>query len=166
VTNNDHSTQRLADALSVLYAACYHRLLRVAEAIVADPDLAHDVVQEAFARALRDSDELRAEKSVEAWLWRIVVNTARNNRRARRLNVALDDIEAAGAEDSPWPDERVRRLIMRLPERQRLVLFLRYYADLSYAQIAAVLDIREGTVGATLNQAHRSLARLLEEVPQ
>jgi DNA-directed RNA polymerase specialized sigma24 family protein len=46
------------------------------------------------------------------------------------------------------------------------VLFLRYYADLDYRRIAEVLEIRPGTVGATLNQAHAALRRLLEEVPQ
>jgi len=50
-----------------------------------------------------------------------------------------------------------------LPERQRLVLFLRYYADLDYAEIARALGIRRGTVSATLNQAHASLRPMLAE---
>jgi RNA polymerase sigma factor (sigma-70 family) len=51
-----------------------------------------------------------------------------------------------------------------LPERQRLVLFLRYYADLDYAAIADALEIKSGTVAATLHTAHAALRRQLLEV--
>jgi DNA-directed RNA polymerase specialized sigma24 family protein len=50
-----------------------------------------------------------------------------------------------------------------MPDRQRLVLFFRYYADLDYQAIAATLGITPGTVGATLNAAHAALRRSLEE---
>jgi DNA-directed RNA polymerase specialized sigma24 family protein len=49
-----------------------------------------------------------------------------------------------------------------LPERQRLVLFLRYYADLDYHTIATALEIADGTVAATLNAAHTTLRKQLE----
>ena len=52
----------------------------------------------------------------------------------------------------------------RLPERQRLVLFLRFYADMEYATIAELLDLIEGTVGASLNAARQTLRGLLAEV--
>lgn len=148
-------------AISRYYEQRYHRLLRVAEAIVGDPDLAHDAVQEAFVRILRSRDRFRGDGAVEGWIWRTVVNAARDV-RAKRLPTAeppeLAHQEANGFDDS------IRVLVGSLPERQRLVLFLRYYADLDYQQIAATLGIRNGTVGATLNQAQTSLRRLLEEV--
>jgi RNA polymerase sigma factor (sigma-70 family) len=53
-----------------------------------------------------------------------------------------------------------------LPERQRLALFLRYYADLDYRTIADTLGIRPGTVAATLNAAHATLRSTLSEVPR
>jgi len=53
-----------------------------------------------------------------------------------------------------------------LPERQRLVVFLRYYADLDYSAIAEALEISPGTVAATLNSARASLRSVLEEVPR
>ena len=135
--------QATIEALGELYERRYHRFLRVAEAIVGEVELANDVVQEAFARALRGRFDFRGDGPLEAWLWRTVVNAARNARR-----------------DRPTPQQPL------LPERQRLVLFLRYYADLEYRRIAEVLEIQPGTVGATLNQAHATLKRLLEEVPQ
>jgi RNA polymerase sigma factor (sigma-70 family) len=61
-------------------------------------------------------------------------------------------------------DDALRAALAALPERQRLAAFLRYYADLDYEDIAAVLGITPGTVGATLNAAHAGLRRSLEEV--
>jgi RNA polymerase sigma factor (sigma-70 family) len=60
----------------------------------------------------------------------------------------------------------VRAAVRRLPERQRLVLFLRFYADMDYATIAELLGKSEGTVGASLNAARTTLPGLLEEVRQ
>jgi RNA polymerase sigma factor (sigma-70 family) len=74
---------------------------------------------------------------------------------------------AAPSANGARPDaDAVLGEIGRLPERQRLALFLRYYADLDYAAIADVLGVRPGTVAATLNAAHTTLRRRLEEVLQ
>ena len=62
------------------------------------------------------------------------------------------------------PADSARSAIARLPERQRLALFLRYYADLDYRTIALVLGVKEGTVSATLSAAHAAVRHLLEEV--
>jgi RNA polymerase sigma-70 factor (ECF subfamily) len=61
-------------------------------------------------------------------------------------------------------DDDVRASLLSLPERQRLAVFLRYYADLSYEQIADALGVRVGTVAASLHAAHVSLRQRLEEV--
>ena len=61
-------------------------------------------------------------------------------------------------------ENTVSEMVARLPERQRLVLFLRYYADLDYESIARVLAIRPGTVAATLHSAHASLRASFQEV--
>jgi RNA polymerase sigma factor (sigma-70 family) len=154
-------------ALGRLYQRRYPRFLRVAEATVGDPDLAHDVVQDAFARAIRSRFDYRGEGSLEGWVWRIVVNAARNARRDRApKHLPLQDLagEAVSANGRPT-HASVRALVAALPERQRLVLFLRYYADLDYRQIAEALAIETGTVGATLNHAHAAIRRALEEVP-
>jgi DNA-directed RNA polymerase specialized sigma24 family protein len=72
--------------------------------------------------------------------------------------------EAATNGASPHADE-LRARITLLPERQRLVLFLRYHADLDYASIATALQVAPGTVAATLHAAHAALRRTLPEVP-
>ena len=59
---------------------------------------------------------------------------------------------------------RARELVAALPDRQRVTLFLRYYADLDYAAIAIILGVKPGTVAATLNAAHAALRSQLQEV--
>jgi RNA polymerase sigma factor (sigma-70 family) len=157
--------QTTIETLEEAYERGYWRFLRVAEAIVGDPETAHDVVQEAFARAIRGRRSFRGDVELGGWLWRIVVNTARNARRDRPpAHLPLHEVPERADNGRP-PAGDVLALVAAMPERQRLVLFLRYFADLDYAGIAAVLGIRPGTVAATLNQAHAALRRRLEVSP-
>jgi RNA polymerase sigma-70 factor (ECF subfamily) len=149
----------LAD-LEALYRSEYRRFLRVAAAILRDEARAVDAVQDAFASAIRRQRQFRGEGPLEAWVWRMVVNAALKE-RGRPRHTELTDFEVAAPLEEPTP---VADAITRLPERQRLALFLRYYADLDYESIATALDVSSGTVGATLNAAHTSLRRLLQEV--
>jgi len=148
------------DALEQVYRERLVAFVRVASAIVGDRDRALDVVQEGFARALAHADEFQGEGSLEGWVWRVVVNEAR---RRRPAPPALRGVPEAPAEsrldDVGW----LRAAVAALPERQRTVLFLRYYADLEYDAIAEALGVAPGTVAATLNQARASLRRTLEE---
>ena len=149
--------------LESLYRERYRHFLRVAGLITADAETAHDAVQEAFAAAVRARAAYRGEGSLEAWVWRAVVNAAKRQRRAPVVAIEPEMV----SENGDAPDERVVRVwIAGLPERQRLAVYLRYYADLDYRAIAAVLEVELGTVSATLSAAHRSLRKNLEEVLQ
>jgi RNA polymerase sigma-70 factor (ECF subfamily) len=132
-------------------------------AVLRDGQEALDVVQEGFSRALRRRRSFRGDGTLEGWIWRIVLNIAADRGRARNKAYAPDPPESAG-NDPNAPDEAIRRQLRALPERQRLAVFLRYYADLSYDQIADVLQVRPGTVAASLNAAHRTLRSELAEV--
>jgi RNA polymerase sigma factor (sigma-70 family) len=150
--------------IEAVYRECFPEFRRVAVAIVGDRDAALDVVQEAFGTAIRHRKTFRREGTLEAWIWRIVVNTATDSRRPRpqptRTTPAPSQnghLEASG---------KLTSALALLPERQRLALFLRYYADLDYAAIAEALGVRPGTVAATLNAAHAAVRRALEEVPR
>jgi RNA polymerase sigma factor (sigma-70 family) len=146
--------------LESLYRREYRRFLRVAAAILRDETRAVDAVQDAFASAIRRKHQFRGEGPLEGWVWRMVVNAAlKERRRPRHLELAEFEVIAPFEEST-----LVAEAISRLPERQRLVLFLRYYADLDYESIATALEVSSGTVGATLNAAHSSLRRLLQEV--
>ena len=133
-------------------------------ALLRDGEAALDVVQEGFALALRRRSSFRGEGTLEAWLWRIVLNVARDHRRAERGEEPARVFEC-DARAGETPDD-LRAALLALSERQRLALFLRYYADLSYAQIAEVLGVRPGTIAATPNAAHAALRRDLEDVAE
>jgi RNA polymerase sigma factor (sigma-70 family) len=161
------SSPRRREATSATIEAAYRthatELLRVATAIAGSREGGRDAVQEALTRVLGRRATFRGSGTVEGWLWGAVVNAARNV-RARSPRVADHTHDDTAAEEVV--DERraaVRAAVAALPERQRLALFLRYYADLDYAQIGAVLGIRRGTVSATLNHAHATLRDALEE---
>ena len=158
----DEPSDATPDAVEALYRRHHRELLRVATAITGTADLGEEAVQEGLARALARRSTFRATGSLEAWLWKVVVNAARNV-AARTLRVADDTRNEAVTDGDEAEGAVVREHVARLPERQRLVLFLRYYADLDYAAIAQVLGIRRGTVSATLNQAHAALRPLLSE---
>jgi len=154
----------MADALLAqleeLYRNEYRRFVRVALAVLRDEERAVDAVQDAFATAVQKRAKFRGEGPLEAWVWRMVVNTAlKEHGRVKPLPLSEPRVT-----DSAEEPAAVGEAIARLPERQRLALFLRYYADLDYASIATALEVTPGTVGATLNAAHRSLRRLLQEV--
>ena len=149
-----------ADALEQLYRDRYTTFRDVLAGIVGSHDLAREVVQEAFARALRERRRFRGEGSLEAWVWKIAVNVAL---KKRRNLVREQELEAEPAADAvPSGDPRIREAVLALPPRRRLVIFLRYFADLSYREIAEIVGVSEGTVAATLSQAHRELAMRLE----
>jgi len=155
------SAQATPDSVEALYRIRHQELLRVATAITGSADLGEDAVQEGLVRALAGRSSFRGRGTLEAWLWKVVVNAARNV--AARTPRVVDGDETDGPASDDAEVSAVREHLARLPERQRLVLFLRYYADLEYAAIAHVLGIRRGTVSATLSQAHATLRPLLAE---
>ena len=146
--------------IELVYRERFTVFHRVASAIAGDPELGRDAVQEGFARAVRRRGDFRGEGALEGWLWRTVMNAAKDQRRARRrvaLTHELPDRAAPAAPEATDAVDALRGRITALPERQRLAIFLRYFADLSYAEIGAALGVRPGTVAATLSSAHRAL---------
>jgi RNA polymerase sigma factor (sigma-70 family) len=119
---------------------------------------ARDVVQEAFAQALRDQDGFRGEGSLEGWVWRIAFRLAIGSKGSREL--AVQDLPEVGFVEAS-SDPTLASAVRQLPPQRRLAVFLRYFADLSYAEIGEVLGIAEGTVAATLSQAHQQLGAAL-----
>jgi RNA polymerase sigma-70 factor, ECF subfamily len=156
---------RLAEVEAV-YRWYLPQFQRLAAAVCGDRDAAPDIVQDAFVRAVRELSSFRGESRLETWLWRIVVNTARNHRRDRLASAQRSStgpaIRSNGSDTSETG--RISAAVAALPERQRLVLFLHYYADLDYGAIAEALEIAPGTVGATLSAARATLRQQLSEL--
>ena len=130
--------------------------------MLGDVDRGRDAVQEAFARALRSRGDLHRVESLHGWLWRTLVNVCQveNRHPLARLDETREPEANGHAEE--WFE--VRAVIAALPERQRLVLSLRHYADLDYQNIAEVVGIERGTVAATLHTAHQKVREAIKEV--
>lgn len=152
------------EAIELLYRERYADFLRTASAISGGPESGRDAVHDAFVSAVRSRAAYRGDGTIEAWVWRMVVTSALKRRPGRELLVADELPDRIAMESHGDGTSAIRTAVRALPERQRLVLYLRYYADLDYQSIASALDIQVGTVGAELHAAHGSLRRQLEEV--
>jgi RNA polymerase sigma factor (sigma-70 family) len=150
-----------ADAIERLYRERYGRFRDGVSTITGDYDAARDVVQEAFARALRSRRSYRGEGTLESWVWRIVLRTAREH--VRRIPGASLNGTFETALVEPDRDPALAEALRSLPPKRRLIVFLHYFADLSYAQIAQACGVSEGTVGATLAQARSALEEQLQK---
>ncbi len=156
--------RNLLDEIEEIYRARIGELRRVARAVLGDPETAYDAVQDGFVRAVRDRANYRGESSLEGWVWGCVMNAVREASRSlgkHRRSLHGRDLDGPSAAPTPQ-DEAVRIALLPLSERQRLVVFLRHYADLDYAEIGAALGIATGTVSATLHAARAALRSALE----
>ena len=142
--------------------------------VIAGPAEAPDAVQDAFLKAYGALDRFRADAPFRPWLLRIVTNESKNRRRSARRQ---ENLALRAAEDHPSGDaapsseavvlrraanDRLLRAVSELPERYRLVVAYRYFAELPEAEMAEVLGVRPGTVKSRLS---RALARLREKLP-
>jgi RNA polymerase sigma-70 factor (ECF subfamily) len=150
---------RISDIESV-YRHRYTAFRQMAATIAGTPDEARDVVQDAFAEAIRKRASFRGEGPLEGWIWRIALRLAFARRRSDP-GLPLAQVGESAIPD-PEADPELAEAVRQLAPRRRLVVFLRYFGDLSYAQIAEICGISEGTVAATLAQAHNELGAALE----
>ena len=128
---------------------------------------AEDLVQETFLKAWRALGSYRPSSRGRAWLLRILLNTARDRGRRRKVAEAArifrpepagDPVEGLARREQL---DRVLDVVHALPRRQREALLLRARGGLSHREIAEVMGIREGAVKSHLVQARRALARKL-----
>lgn len=151
----------MTSEIEQLYRTRYLSFRNGMTALTGSQELARDVVQEAFAQALRDQKQFRGDGPLAAWIWRIAVRVALETRRnGRRLT--LDELVAEADVPEHEHDPVLAEALRQLAPRRRLIVFLRYFADLSYTEVADVCGISEGTVAATLAHAHADLLRALE----
>lgn len=168
----------LGDDLARDLDGCFERLVlrfqdelfRFAVGMTGDAGAGQDVVQDAFVgayRALRGYDPERVRAlAFRPWLYRITLNLCRNRQRSRRPDLVFPERMPEPADTAPGPealalrgDERGRLLdaLARLPVRLRAATVLKYGRDLTYSEIAELLDEPVGTVKANV---HRGIARL------
>jgi len=164
--------------LDILYRENARRLAALAYQMTGDHALADDVVQETFVAAHRAISSFRGDAEPATWLYRIAIRTAvRLRERARRERPATT-ADIAGTTDRPGDGSSDHRLnpqseraesieelrlgLDALSEEHRIVLSLVNLRDLAVAQVAAVLDIPEGTVWSRASVARRRLRESIE----
>jgi RNA polymerase sigma-70 factor, ECF subfamily len=171
------------DACAELVAEHQRMVYQLSLNLLSDHNEALDLSQEVFLRVFRTIHGFRGQSALRTWIYRIVVNQARNRqrwwrRRHRSQQVSLDDhINAHGELPAPGnsgsPDrilgqkqlaERIRSSLDRLPFDQRTAIVLREIDGLSYEEIGFSLGIAVGTVKSRLARAREALRAQLRDV--
>lgn len=143
-------------------AGCERRLLRSAYLLTGDLHLAEDLVQEALVKVAMRWQRLR-DGSPTAYARTVVVHDHASWWRRRRELLSDHLPESAGVSSDPDAEMVVRRALDRLTPRQRAVLVLRHFDDLTERETAEVLGI---SVGAVKSQNAAALARLRDGAPE
>lgn len=146
----------------------------VVRRFLTDHDDADDVVQDVFIKASRNLRDFRGDSSLYTWLYRIAVNLSLNAIRNKRVAefFRLEDVGDIADHGSPGTDQAVdeeeqRRLIesavRTLPPKQRTVFVLRYYEEMSYEDIAKVMQTSVGGLKANYFHAVRKVAAFVRK---
>jgi len=172
-----------AAAIRLITQRNNRRLYRVARGILGDDAEAEDVVQEAYLRAFENLAGFRSESSLTTWLTRIAINEALGRKRKRRPMLDLSNLDmldeqgetrvlifpGASAGSNPEADAsraEIRRLLERavddLPEAFRVVFVMREIEQMSVAETASFLGLREETVKTRVHRARRLLRQALD----
>jgi len=160
---------RLGDryALGRLLARYRDRAVRAAYGMLGCREDAEDVAQEAFIRVFRALGSYEGKGKFFTWLYRIILNLCASKRRkSSSREIVTDEAEVPGQRVMAEAEARnieVWETIGRLPAQQRAALILREMDLLSYAEIAQVMGIAEGTVKYHLSEARRKFRRIWQK---
>jgi RNA polymerase sigma-70 factor (sigma-E family) len=153
--------------LEDLYRQHRMRLVRLALLLVDEPATAEDVVQEAFTGLHRNWSNLRDAQAAVGYLRTAVVNGSRSVLRRRKTARDYTPPHVANARSAESlamltaEHQAVVKALAQLPPRQREVLVLRYYGDLSEAEISEATGISKGTVKSTASRALDALQKIM-----
>ena len=155
------------DDVTTVYLTNYQQLVRIAAFMLTEPAAAEDVVQDAYLKVTAGVHRIHDSAKVLAYLRQAVVNGARS--RLRRRVVALRHApppppDAPGADEDAYTALQQRAVVRALSRRQREVLVLRYYADLTEQQTADTLGISVGSVKAYASRGIDALGDCLEDL--
>ena len=145
------------------------RVVRTAFGVLGSPEEAEDVAQDVFIKVWHSLKDFQPDTSFASWLYRITVNASIDVLRHRKEESGLN-VEYSSPTVRPEEhmirranQQRVRNAIAQLPESARTTLTLREFEQLSYKEIADILQIPIGTVMSRLNYARQSLKKILSE---
>jgi RNA polymerase sigma-70 factor (ECF subfamily) len=154
------------DAIRQLYARFGRPVFTVAFSVLHDRALAAEAVQMTFVKAWRATDSYDAARPLAPWLYsiarRTAIDIARSERRHSGHELRETDAPTADhAMDHVWEAWQVRRAVDRLDPREREIVRLQHFAQLTHDEIAGRLSIPIGTVKSRSHRAHQRLAHVL-----
>jgi RNA polymerase sigma-70 factor (ECF subfamily) len=149
------------------------RIFHVVKRLVADHDDALDIAQEVFIRAYEKIADFRGEAQVFTWLYRIAVNLSLNHLRKIKLKTFLRldeehrELPDSGSTPSVELEQKEVRAMVhlaleKLPRKQKAVFVLRYYEELSYEEIAAILKTSVGGLKANYHHAAKKIEKYVK----
>jgi RNA polymerase sigma-70 factor (ECF subfamily) len=166
------------DAIEIFVRQYETGVFRLALSVVGDQAEANEITQETFIAALRSLpsyQDYQDRKSFKAWLYTIALNYSRSRLRKRkmleRLRTTLTTIFQVEAQQQVSPEEAVLQTereaaiwnsLNQLDGRHRIVVVLRYFHELSIAEISEILSINEGTIHSRLHSAREKLRNALK----
>ena len=165
------------DAIEMLVRQYEAGVFRLALSMVGDQADAQEITQETFIAALRSLRTYQEKKSFKAWLYTLALNQSRRHLRKRRilerLRVTLTNVIRVDAQKQASPEEAIieneKEAVIwtelnKLDERHRIVVILRYFQELSIAEISEILTLNEGTVHSRLHNARERLRSALGQL--
>ncbi len=156
-------------AFSSLVLKHQQSLLRLCMRFTTSHDLAEDIVQDTFVKAYRKLDSFEGRSSFKSWLFQIAINTAKNKIRATKDTVNIDTVQISiGGLSSEGIEkqgvrEMIREFVDELPEKQKTALTLRIYDDLSFKEIAEIMECPYDTAKANYRHGLLSIKKNMEK---
>ena len=137
------------------------RLFLIAFSYVKNVDDANDILQNTFLKLWKFSGEFNDEKHIDKWLARVCINECKDQHKLlRRRDLPLDNAINIAKDDEHF-DTDLFKAIMSLPKKERLILHLFYYEDMSIKDISKLLKIKESTIKSMLRRSRQKLKIML-----
>lgn len=150
-------------AMNRLVAKHRQRLIRVAANILRDKHEAEDMAQDAFLKAFREINKLRDDRAFSGYLYRICVRLCMDRLRARKPTSELTETGKGGTDQAIETRILIERLLEKLNPELRTTLVLREMEELSYDEVAAVMNVPVGTVRSRLHAARERFRAIYRE---
>lgn len=156
-------------AFSSLVLRHQQSLLRLCMRFTVSQDLAEDIVQDTFVKAFRRLSTFEGRSSFKSWLFTIAINTAKNKLRSTKETTNIDNIQISvgslslGRLEGEHVRDLIKGFVDALPEKQRLALTLRVYDDLSFKEIAEIMECPYDTAKANYRHGIMSIKKNIEK---
>ncbi len=151
-----------ADSFTELCRRYYPAMVAIAHSIIGDRHLAEDAAQQTFAKAVHKMSNLKSKNKFAAWLAAICRNVALDLANNKARFQSAEDLSMIAAESQENDvSEAIKEALNKLPASAKEIIFLRYYDDMKYEQISAVLGISEQAINGRLRRAKKKMANYL-----